>query len=141
MSTSNFKEHLKPSVLVVDDEPKICSLIKRFLDQSHLFRNVVTADTVGIALMKIRNEEFDLVIIDYNLPDKQGTEFIDIVSKSIKHRKMKYLLISGYLDNRSMMDVINVGVKNVLVKPFTRLSLINKVCEIMNLKNPYTAQE
>lgn len=125
----------KPSVLIIDDEPKICILIKKFLDQSKLFKNVVIAESVSIALMKIRNEDFDLVIVDYNLPDKKGTDFIDIVSKSIKYRKVKFILISGYLDNRSMMDVINVGIKNVLVKPFTRTALIEKICNVMNLKN------
>lgn len=125
----------KPSILIIDDEPKICVLIKRFLQQSNLFKNVVVADSVSIALMKIRNEDFDLVIVDYNLPDKKGTNFIDIISKSIKYRKVKFILISGYLDNRSMMDVINVGVKNVLVKPFTRLALLKKVCEVLNIKH------
>lgn len=126
-------DNYKPNILIIDDEPKICTLIKLFLDQSHLFKNVVVAESVSIALLKIRNEYFDLVIVDYSLPDKNGTSFIDIVSKSIKYRKVKYLLISGYLDNQAMMDVMNVGVKNVLVKPFTRTALIEKVCEILKL--------
>lgn len=126
-------EHYKPNILIIDDEPKICTLIKLFLDQTHLFKNVVVAESVSIALLKIRNEYFDLVIVDYSLPDKNGTSFIDIVSKSIKYRKVKYLLISGYLDNQAMMDVMNVGVKNVLVKPFSRSALIDKVCEILKM--------
>lgn len=127
-------EQHKPNVLIIDDEPKICTLIKLFLDQTHLFKNVVVAESVSIALLKIRNEYFDLVIVDYSLPDKNGTSFIDIVSKSIKYRKVKFLLISGYLDNQAMMDVMNVGVKNVLVKPFSRSSLIQKVCDILKLR-------
>lgn len=124
----------KPNVLIIDDEPKICQLIKLFLDQTQLFKNVVVAPSVSVALMKIRNDYFDLVIVDYSLPDKNGTSFIDIVSKSIKYRKVKYLLISGYLDHQAMMDVLNVGVKNVLVKPFTKTMLIQKVCEIMKIE-------
>lgn len=131
--TASGEQH-KPNILIIDDEPKICTLIKLFLDQTHLFKNVVVAESVSIALLKIRNEYFDLVIVDYSLPDKNGTSFIDIVSKSIKYRKIKFLLISGYLDNQAMMDVMNVGVKNVLVKPFSRTSLIQKVCDILKLR-------
>ncbi|MFG1481300.1 response regulator [Halobacteriovorax sp. HFRX-2_2] len=123
----------KPSILIVDDEEKICFLIKTFLEQTGAFRNIVTADTVSVALLKLRNEEFDLVIIDYKLPDKDGTYFIDIASKSMKYQKMKYLLISGFLDNRSMVSVINSGVTNVLVKPFSRDDLVDKVFNLLKL--------
>ncbi|MFG1503516.1 response regulator [Halobacteriovorax sp. GFR7] len=123
----------KPSILIVDDEEKICFLIKTFLEQTGAFRNIVTADSVSVALLKLRNEEFDLVIIDYKLPDKDGTYFIDIASKSMKYQKMKYLLISGFLDNRSMVSVINSGVTNVLVKPFSRDDLVDKVFNLLKL--------
>ncbi|MFG1500925.1 response regulator [Halobacteriovorax sp. XZX-3] len=123
----------KPSILIVDDEDKICFLIKTFLEQTGAFRNIVTADSVSVALLKLRNEDFDLVIIDYKLPDKDGTYFIDIASKSMKYQKMKYLLISGFLDNRSMVSVINSGVTNVLVKPFSRDDLVDKVFNLLKL--------
>jgi response regulator of citrate/malate metabolism len=105
-----------------------------FLDQTQLFKNVVVAESVSVALMKIRNDYFDLVIVDYSLPDKNGTSFIDIISKSIKYRKVKFLLISGYLDHQAMMDVLNVGVKNVLVKPFSKTKLIHKTCDILKIE-------
>lgn len=124
----------KPSVLIVDDEEKICFLIKTFLEQTGAFKNIVTADTVSVALLKLRNEDFDLIIIDYKLPDKDGTYFIDVASKSMKYQKMKYLLISGFLDNRSMVSVINSGVTNVLVKPFSRDDLIDKVYSLLKIK-------
>ena len=127
----------KPSVLVLDDEEKICQIIRQFLVISGLFKNVVVADTVSIALMKIRNEQFDLIIVDYNLPDKKGTNFIEIVRKSKGYSKVKFLMISGFLDNKTLADVMNSGVKHVLVKPFTRMMLIKKVCEIMKIPNPY----
>jgi two-component system, chemotaxis family, chemotaxis protein CheY len=100
----------KPSVLVLDDEEKICQIIRQFLVISGLFKNVVVADTVSIALMKIRNEQFDLIIVDYNLPDKKGTNFIEIVRKSKGYSKVKFLMISGFLDNKTLADVMNSGV-------------------------------
>ena len=131
----------KPSALILDDEDKICKIIQQFLVISGIFKNVVVANSVSIALMKIQNEQFDLIIVDYNLPDKKGTEFIDIIRNSKGYSKVKFLLISGFLDNRTLADVMSAGVKNVLVKPFTRLMLIKKVCEIMREPNPYDTQD
>lgn len=124
----------KPSVLIIDDEIKISLLIKTFLEQTKLFRNIVTAESVSIGMLKLRNESFDLVIIDYKLPDKDGTYLVEMAKKSLHLRKLKFILISGYLDNRSMISVINSGIKHVLVKPFSRDDLISKVLSVLKLE-------
>lgn len=121
------------SVLIIDDEIKICLLIKTFLEQTKLFKNIVVAESITVGMLKLRNQEFDLVIVDYRLPDKEGTYLVDLAKKSLKLRKLKFILISGYLDNRSMISVINAGIKNVLVKPFSRDDLIAKVLATIKL--------
>ena len=131
LSLPRVEDSNKPSVLIVDDEEKICLLIKTFLMQTRKFRNIVIAESVSVALLKLRNEKFDLVIIDYNLPDKDGTSLVELTTKSLQFRNLKYLMISGYLDSKSMMKVINTGVKDVLVKPFTRDALIKKVSGVL----------
>ncbi len=128
-----IKDSEKPAVLIIDDEVKICLLIKTFLEQTKLFRNVVVAENASIGMLKLRNDEFDLVIVDFQLPDKEGTYLVEMAKKSLKFRKLKFLLISGYLDNRSMINVINSGIKHVLVKPFSRDDLISKVLQILKL--------
>ena len=127
-------EVYRPSILVLDDELKICLIIKKILELSSLFNNIVVAHTVSIALLKIQNEKFDLVIVDYNLPDKKGTEFIDMVSRTRETSKIKFLLISGYLDNKTISEIINLRISQVLVKPFSMVMLLNKVCEILKIE-------
>ena len=125
----------KPSVLILDDEVKICQLIDKFLFKSNMFKNIVVAHSVSVALMKLRNEKFDLVIVDFNLPDKLGTEFIEIVTKSTGFKNLKFILISGMLDDKTIVKVMSMGVSKILVKPFGRVALIKKVCETMEV--PY----
>lgn len=126
----------RPNLLIVDDEKKICDLIKTFLATTELFGHIVVADSVSLGLLKLRNEKFDMIIIDYNMPEKKGTAFVDITKKSFQHRNLKYLLISGFIDNISMMNIINSGLKHVLVKPFSRSDLIEKVCEVLEVHYP-----
>lgn len=123
----------KPNILVVDDEPQICDLIKLFLDQTSLFGNIVTANSASLALQKIQNQDFDLVIIDYYMPKKKGTDFIQTVRRMIKYRNLKILLISGYLSKANFGKVVNVGVKEVLVKPFNRDKLVKAVCKMLKI--------
>lgn len=127
VSIPKLEDADKVSVLIIDDEVKICLLIKTFLEQTKLFKNIVIAESITVGMLKLRNQDFDLVIVDYRLPDKEGTYLVDLAKKSLKLRRLKFILISGYLDNRSMISVINAGIKHVLVKPFSRDDLISKV--------------
>ena len=124
----------RPNILIVDDEEKICKLIKAFLEKTNLFGNIVIATSVTIGLMKFRNESFDLIIVDYNMPSKTGAEFVDIVNNTFTLKRPKILLISGYLDHIALSRSVSRGIKHILVKPFNRATLIDKVLFILEMK-------
>ena len=105
------------NVLVVDDDEKVCRLIKTFLEEIPVFNNVTTATNVSMALLKLKNDDFHLIITDYNMPNKTGSEFINLLKMNYKTKKIKILLISGYLNNSTIKDVIDSGAKNILIKP------------------------
>ena len=123
----------KPSVLIIDDEIKICELLHSFLAQSELFKNIVIAESASIGAMKLQNEEFDLIIVDYKLPGRSGIQLVESLKKIPRHSKLKFILISGYLDNRTMIKVLGAGIKHVIVKPFTRLEFLEKVKAILKI--------
>lgn len=121
------------NVLVVDDEEKICSLIKVFLESSFEFNSIVLATSIVQANQKLINQEFDLLITDHVLPGKHGIDFVKNLRQSMKFGKIKVILISGYLQQEDVLNAIGAGVKNVLVKPFTRQQLIGQVCDALNM--------
>ena len=83
------------NILVVDDEEKICELIKIFLESAFPFHSVVTAPSAVQATQKFLNQEFDLLIIDHVMPGKLGIEFIHHLKTSVKFNRMKIILISA----------------------------------------------
>lgn len=121
------------NVLVLDDEEKICSLIKVFLETSFNFKSIVVATTVVQANQKLINQEFDLLITDHVLPGKLGIDFIKNLRQSVKFNRLKVILISGYLQQEDVLKAIGVGVRNVLVKPFTRQQLIQQVNDVLRI--------
>ena len=128
------------NVLVVDDEEKICELIKIFLESGFSFHSVVTAPNALQATQKFLNQEFDLLIIDHVMPGKLGLEFIQHIRTSVKFNRIKVILISGYLQQEDVLSAIQLGVKNIIVKPFTRHQIVTAVAEILKLEdeNPPT---
>lgn len=129
------------NVLVVDDEEKICSLIKVFLETSFNFKSIVIATTVVQANQKLINQEFDLLITDHVLPGKLGIDFIKNLRQSVKFNRLRVILISGYLQQEDVLKAIGVGVRNVLVKPFTRQQLIQQVNEVLRISGDGEVKE
>lgn len=123
------------NILVVDDEEKICELIKIFLESAFPFHSVVTAPNVLQAQQKCQNQEFDLVIVDHVMPGKAGIEFIEHLRNSVRFTKMRVILISGYLQQEDVLQAIKLGVKHVVVKPFTRQQLVGQVADILKLQD------
>ena len=121
------------NVLVIDDEEKICELIKIFLESAYPFHSIVVAPNAAQAMQKFANQDFDLLIIDHVMPGKAGIEFIDQLRNSVKFNKLKILLISGYLQQEDVLEAIQLGVKHIVVKPFTRQQLISQVGDLLKL--------
>lgn len=123
------------NVLVVDNEKKIGELIKFFLQSSFRFNSVIIAPNALQASQKCLNQQFDLMIIDHIMPGKQGLDYIEGLRNSLKFQKTKIILVSGFLKQEDVLKAINLGVKNILVKPFTKKQLVEQVQEILNIPN------
>lgn len=115
------------NVLIVEDEVKISELIRIFLQTQFKFNSIITAESAATAIQKCQNQEFDLIIIDHIMPGRLGLEFIEKTKNSPKFLNTKYVLISGYLEQTDVLKAINLGVKNIVVKPFTRQQIVEQV--------------
>jgi YesN/AraC family two-component response regulator len=123
------------NVLVIDDEEKICKIIRIFLNLSPKVRNVVIAKDSIEGMLKLNNQEFDLIIVDKSMPNKTGLEFVENLRKSLKHQKAKVLLISGCLTKDDTLVAMKLGIKDILVKPFNRQRLMEKFEGIFNIQD------
>ena len=124
------------NVLVVDDEQKICNLIKVFLSMSPEIDKIVTANNSLQAMQKIQNQNFQLVIADFKMEGKTGIELIGQISKSYNTKDMRFLLISGALQKEDVQAAMESGINHIVVKPFSRMQLLSKVYEVLEIKEP-----
>lgn len=126
-------------VLVIDDEEDIREFYYDVLEESALFRNVILAKDGADGFRRLSNQMFNLIIVDLTMPRMNGLKFIQNVKSpntSIKHkgvREIPIIIISGDINAKVAQESIKMGVKNILIKPFTGKSLIKKVRESLNL--------
>lgn len=104
------------SVIIADDEPKVCQLIKNLIEWESLkLLHVATAHDGITALELIKKHRPDIVITDIRMPGYDGIELI-------KHTKeinpnIDFIIISGYQHFDYAHNAIKYGVKDYLLKP------------------------
>jgi DNA-binding response OmpR family regulator len=121
------------NILILDDEEKICDLVKAFLNSMGKWNSIVIANTTLQATQKLQNQRFDLLILDHVLPGKLGIEFAETLRHTVKFQSLKIMVISGFLQQDDVLKSVDLGIKHILVKPFSRQQLIDKVKEILEL--------
>ncbi|MCP4605467.1 MAG: response regulator [Proteobacteria bacterium] len=101
-------------ILLVDDEQTIRTLLSRALaSMGHV---VVTAETVASAIERISIREFDLLLIDKNLPDGSGLSII--TNARDNGHQSEAIVITGYSDTDSAIKAVELGVFRYVRKPF-----------------------
>ena len=115
-------------VLIVDDNPKQRALTKRMLNHSGFSQVEDTADQV-IAMKKIQMGMFDLVLLDWWMPNIQG---IDILKQVRSYNKeLPVLMLTSEKDQEKVVEAIRSGANDYVLKPFTRKTLISKLEEAL----------
>lgn len=109
-------------ILVVDDDPVIVSVVKRFLEKKN-YTVLVAFDGVE-ALEKVRQEDPQVVLLDVSMPGKSGLE----VLQEIKQHKasISVIMVTAITDETVGRHALTVGAFDYIIKPFD-LSHLEKV--------------
>ena len=118
-----------PTVLVVDDEFNIRSMLKEVLEMNGY--NVFTAANgqEGIDIFRKNTSQIDLIILDMVMPVMDGKQaFLEI--KKLK-KSQKVIIISGYAKKDDLREILNKGALAFMSKPFQIDSIVKKVKEFL----------
>ena len=104
------------TVMIVDDEEMVLTSIASYLDLETDY-NVVTFTSVKKALEHVVNNNVDLVISDYIMPEMDGIAFLAKV-REIKP-EIPRIILTGYADKENAIKAINeVGLFQYIEKPW-----------------------
>lgn len=123
-------------ILIIDDESGVRQSLKMIL-QSLGFTNISGAVSGKEGLTHIstgidRNEPVEYIICDYDMPKMSGVEFFEKIKQDDSTKELPFLLISGYSDQTFIIKAIEIGIKNILIKPFSKQSLISEMAKMFN---------
>ena len=127
---------MKPlSILVADDEEKICLLLEEWLKALGHFVAMACNGTEALKLAE--KTRFDLVITDVLMPEGDGPKLIEHVKKI--QPAARFLAISGggrYIDSSECLEIAHgFGADAAIMKPFNREQLLEAVGTTMKERN------
>ena len=118
-------------VMVVDDSSVMRQIIKNNLKQLGFdLTNLLDAEDGEEALKKINEGEVDLVISYWNMPRMTGIDFLKAVRADEAFKDLPFLMVTSEADKEKIMEAVQAGVNQYIVKPFNANQLEEKIREI-----------
>jgi cyclic di-GMP phosphodiesterase len=107
-------------VLVVDDDPQVCSIVVTMLERNGYVCSA--ASTVKEARARLDRDQFSLVLSDVTMPGESGIELARYVTSTFPQTAV---LIMSAIDDPAVADgAVDIGVHGYLVKPFNLSQLL-----------------
>jgi len=120
--TGEGKPSITTPIIIIDDDPKLCELIKEYLEP--LGYEVATAHTGPDGLEKVLQGDFCAVILDYMLPGMDGFE----VLKNIRHKSnVPVLMLTGRGEETDRVAGLEIGADDYLPKTFSARELLARL--------------
>ncbi len=105
-------------ILIIDDHRIMRSFIEKNLDTINQKKVKFAVDGVD-ALEKIGQENFNLILADWNMPNMSGLELLNIIRTEERYDNVAYVMVTAESDKSKIIDAMAAGATSYLEKPFT----------------------
>lgn len=104
-------------ILIVEDEIVLAKMLKSNLERGGYTADFLTDGDVAERRILLNNQEYDLIILDWMLPTKDGLQ----ICKNIRQAKINIpiLMLTARYDMKDKVSALNAGADDYLVKPFS----------------------
>ncbi len=124
----------KMSILVVEDDPAV-SIITRdlFLKEGYA---VTTVSNGTDALKVVKTNDFDLLVLDLELPDIDGINICRMVKEDYPDRKLPIFILTARGSSEDIVKGLEAGAEDYLPKPFNEREFLARARAILRRKEP-----
>jgi two-component system chemotaxis response regulator CheY len=120
---------LSMKILIVDDFATMRRIMKNILKQIG-FNNIIEADDGTTAMEELKKTAVDLIISDWNMPKMTGLDLLKNVRGTDGLKDVPFLMVTAEAQKQNVIDAVQAGVTNYVVKPFTAEAISEKLEKI-----------
>lgn len=122
---------MRITVLIVDDDPTFCLMLKSFLGKKDFVAEAVFSGEE--ALNEVKKQKYDVILSDFRLPDTDGLELLKKLRESAPG--IPVIIMTSYADIRIAVKAMKMGAFEYVTKP------VNPDEILLTIKNALNAQE
>lgn len=126
----DFNRKLK--ILLIDDNANHLRGIKELINLESSYEVVGTTTSANIGINLIKKYHPDIVLLDINMPEKDGLQTIQAVAKL--NLSTKVVVLSGYDDSDLIYRAMKLGAKGYVLKTMASVKLLNAIDEVASGK-------
>ena len=116
-------------ILVVDDSRIMRNVLKNILKEKQIDENAILEAGNGVeALEMLKNNEIDLILLDWNMPKLNGIELVKIVRNHERLKEIPIIMVTSEAARYNVMEAIKAGVTDYIIKPI-RGEIVHKKLE------------
>ena len=130
-------DHVRGSVLVVDDEPTIAEVVARYLQRAGYETRVAGDGALAVALAT--EQRPDLVVLDLMLPGIDGLEVmrrLRALGEGGPRERMGVILLTAKGEASDRVVGLRLGADDYVVKPFSPAELVARVDAVLRRRDP-----
>lgn len=116
-------------ILIVDDHAIVREGLKQILSDDPVLAVKGEAESAAEAIRLTREKQFDLVLLDISLPDRNGLELLEALKKA--HPKLNVLMLSMYRETQYAVRAIKSGASGYLNKQSAPDQLISAIKQVV----------
>ncbi|HAL56488.1 MAG TPA: hypothetical protein DCP63_08435 [Bacteroidetes bacterium] len=118
----------KNRILVVDDEDALRTVLSSELEGEGY--KVASAADGAEAISILKNQAFDLILLDIKMPNVDGFEVLRFVKET--HPETKVIMLTGFADLKNAIESKKLGAEDFVSKPYDLVDLLTTVERVLS---------
>jgi two-component system chemotaxis response regulator CheY len=116
--------------LIVDDFSTMRRIVRGLLKEIG-YNNAEEAEDGSVAFGMLKNQKFDFIVSDINMPNMNGFDLLAAIKKDDSLKHLPVLMVTAEARKEDIVRAAQEGAAGYIVKPFTKATLEEKVQKIM----------
>ena len=117
---------IKKSILVVDDEVRICEIVTSYLNM-HDYKTYTAYNGLD-AIEIFKKEDISLILLDLMLPDLSGE---DVCMQIRKTSRVPIIMLTAKVEEENILKGLDIGADDYITKPFESEGLVNSIDKVL----------
>src|SRR5581483_5553438 len=120
-------------VLLIEDDANMPEVLSALLHDDKI--TLVSAASAAITLVKVRQENFDLILLDLGLPDSDGFDLLQKLKDLPETQSVPVIVLTAWNGTTEKLRGFELGAVDYVTKPFEGAELRARVCRALRTKH------